>query len=204
MSRKSIAAIVLGLVCLTGLTRATEVPTGTWKLTTTYGSRSRDSILKLNKAEDGLTGIMLHHLGNQSELRDVKFEDGTLSFRVIDRRSRQGSGTEYTGTVDRDTMSGRTTLRRRGETRDIHWTAVRTHDTPISPDQVEIPPVEADISLNEENYGVWRDHILPDQQELAWQEIPWLTTFKDGIIAADTGQKPLLLWTMNGHPLGCT
>ena len=31
-----------------------------------------------------------------------------------------------------------------------------------------------------------------------------LTTFKDGILAADTAGKPLLLWTMNGHPLGCT
>jgi hypothetical protein len=39
---------------------------------------------------------------------------------------------------------------------------------------------------------------------LAWQQIPWATTFKDGIVAADAAGKPLLLWTMNGHPLGCT
>ena len=61
-----------------------------------------------------------------------------------------------------------------------------------------------DIDLNDANYQVWRDHILPGEKELGWDQIPWLTTFKDGIIAADKEKKPLLLWTMNGHPLGCT
>ena len=64
--------------------------------------------------------------------------------------------------------------------------------------------VEADIELTEENYQAWRDHILPRAGELAWEQIPWLTTFKDGILAADVANKPLLFWTMNGHPLGCT
>ncbi len=68
----------------------------------------------------------------------------------------------------------------------------------------ESPPVAADIDLDEENYTRWRDHILPETSELAWEKIPWLTTFKDGIDAADRAGKPLLLWTMNGHPLGCT
>ena len=27
---------------------------------------------------------------------------------------------------------------------------------------------------------------------------------EEGIVAADVAGKPLLLWTMNGHPLGCT
>ncbi len=68
----------------------------------------------------------------------------------------------------------------------------------------EFPPVAADIDLDEENYKSWRDHILPETSELAWEKIPWLTTFKDGIDAASKAGKPLLLWTMNGHPLGCT
>ena len=64
--------------------------------------------------------------------------------------------------------------------------------------------LEADIALNEANYEAWRDHILPHDAEMAWEQIPWLTTFKDGIIAAGAAGKPLLLWTVNGHPLGCT
>ena len=50
----------------------------------------------------------------------------------------------------------------------------------------------------------WRDHILPVDDDLSWQQIPWMTTFSDGIKAANDADKPLLLWTMNGHPLGCT
>jgi hypothetical protein len=70
--------------------------------------------------------------------------------------------------------------------------------------KIEPPPVAADIELDEGNYTTWRDHILPNPGEKAWEQIPWLTTFKDGILAADAADKPLLLWTMNGHPLGCT
>lgn len=50
----------------------------------------------------------------------------------------------------------------------------------------------------------WRNHIVPAGEDLNWQKIPWLTTFADGIKAANDADKPLLLWTMNGHPLGCT
>ena len=62
----------------------------------------------------------------------------------------------------------------------------------------------AKIELNEDNYAAWRKHIVPEAGELAWTKIPWLTTFKDGLVAADRAGKPLLFWTMNGHPLGCT
>ena len=49
-----------------------------------------------------------------------------------------------------------------------------------------------------------RERIRPDPEELAWEEIPWLASFGEGVLAADRGGKPLLFWTMNGHPLGCT
>ena len=58
--------------------------------------------------------------------------------------------------------------------------------------------------LTPENISQWREHILPRESELNWLRIPWLTTFADGILAANEADKPLLLWVMNGHPLGCT
>ena len=61
-----------------------------------------------------------------------------------------------------------------------------------------------ETELTSANFERWRDHILPCDGELGWQKIPWLTTFADGIQAANDADKPLLLWTMNGHPLGCT
>ncbi len=62
----------------------------------------------------------------------------------------------------------------------------------------------APIDLTAENYAAWRDHILPAEGELAWEQIPWHVTFHEGIAAASSARKPLLLWVMNGHPLGCT
>tara|TARA_Y100000817_G_scaffold198508_1_gene155361 strand:- start:204 stop:443 length:240 start_codon:yes stop_codon:yes gene_type:complete len=60
------------------------------------------------------------------------------------------------------------------------------------------------FDLNKNTYGMWQEFIRPTKNELAWAEIPWRSTFYDGLIKSDREQKPLLLWVMNGHPLGCT
>jgi hypothetical protein len=49
-----------------------------------------------------------------------------------------------------------------------------------------------------------RDHVLPDADELAWRAIPWLAELRAGLAAGAEQRKPVLLWAMNGHPLGCT
>ena len=66
------------------------------------------------------------------------------------------------------------------------------------------PTMLDDLQLSKQNYSKWRDHILPAKADLGWQQIPWLTTFQDGILDANQRNLPLLFWTMNGHPLGCT
>ena len=60
------------------------------------------------------------------------------------------------------------------------------------------------FDLSDTTLRAWRDHILPTQAERAWESIGWLASFSDGLRAADRNQRPLLLWVMNGHPLGCT
>jgi hypothetical protein len=55
--------------------------------------------------------------------------------------------------------------------------------------------------LTEANYTTWRDHVLPRQWELAYQRIPWRASFWEAVIEAQEKDKPILLWTMNGHPL---
>ena len=65
-------------------------------------------------------------------------------------------------------------------------------------------PGSTSLVLTEQTFAAWRDHISPTAAELRWTQIPWLTTFGDGIAQADSQDKPLLLWVMNGHPLGCT
>jgi hypothetical protein len=46
--------------------------------------------------------------------------------------------------------------------------------------------------------------IKPDPTEDQWAKIPWLTDLWQARKIAATQGKPILLWEMDGHPLGCT
>jgi len=50
----------------------------------------------------------------------------------------------------------------------------------------------------------WRDLILPRAEELSWEAIGWRPTFWAALGEAQERDRPILLWAMNGHPLGCT
>ena len=60
------------------------------------------------------------------------------------------------------------------------------------------------FSLTADNYASVREQVLPKQSELAWMQIPWRPSFHEGVAEARAQGKPVLLWVMNGHPLGCT
>jgi hypothetical protein len=46
--------------------------------------------------------------------------------------------------------------------------------------------------------------IKPGKGEDVWTSIPWMTDlWQARKLAAEKG-KPILLWEMDGHPLGCT
>jgi hypothetical protein len=45
--------------------------------------------------------------------------------------------------------------------------------------------------------------ILPNEEEDRWLEIPWRTNIMAAIEEAGRVNKPVLLWVMNGNPLGC-
>lgn len=49
-----------------------------------------------------------------------------------------------------------------------------------------------------------RDLIRPRPDELHWLRIPWETCLGPARARAASEDKPLLLWNMDGNPLGCT
>lgn len=63
---------------------------------------------------------------------------------------------------------------------------------------------EPSATLNTKTWTAWRDHIAPRAQEERWQAIAWDDNITAGIKTADATNRPMLLWLMNGHPLGCT
>ena len=65
------------------------------------------------------------------------------------------------------------------------------------------PTVADPVTLDGHDLDTWAQAVLPGAEE-AWLTIPWHATLHEGLRAAGLEQKPLLLWLMNGHPLGCT
>ena len=62
----------------------------------------------------------------------------------------------------------------------------------------------ASQTLTEETCSAVREHVLPSLEEQAWRSIPWIDTLAAGVLEADARKRPLLIWVMNGHPLGAT
>ncbi|MGE3166319.1 MAG: hypothetical protein AB7O52_15540 [Planctomycetota bacterium] len=50
----------------------------------------------------------------------------------------------------------------------------------------------------------WQRAVIPTADEERWLQIPWLASFGEGLQQGGRDDKPVLLWVMNGHPLGCT
>ena len=64
--------------------------------------------------------------------------------------------------------------------------------------------VAQESALTDASFSKWQQRLRAKESELVWQDLPWLTSFHEGLKQAATEDKPLLLWVMNGHPLGCT
>jgi hypothetical protein len=45
--------------------------------------------------------------------------------------------------------------------------------------------------------------IKPQKGEEKWTRVPWLTSLWEARKRAAAEGKPILLWEMDGHPLGC-
>ena len=64
------------------------------------------------------------------------------------------------------------------------------------------PVVVAD-PLPDSEIAKVRKAVLPAAGEDDFAKIPWLTSIWDARTAAAKAGKPILLWEMDGHPLGC-
>lgn len=58
--------------------------------------------------------------------------------------------------------------------------------------------------LNADNFQKWLEFIRPSESEGTYEQIGWRNKFWPAVEEARRLGRPILLWTMNGHPLGCT
>ena len=67
--------------------------------------------------------------------------------------------------------------------------------------QAQAPAASAEIKPAD--FQAIFDSVRPKRQE-KWQTIPWMTDLLAARDQAAKEGKPLFMWSMNGHPLGCT
>lgn len=61
-----------------------------------------------------------------------------------------------------------------------------------------------DAALTAQNRVEWMKAIEPDATETSYRAIAWRNEFWPAVEEARELGRPILFWTMNGHPLGCT
>jgi hypothetical protein len=89
---------------------------GDWNVKMEFNGRQMDSILSFSRDQDGnVTGQWISFMGINA-LKDIKFEEGKLSFaRVSQNRDGQSSTSTFKGTIEDGKLSG-TLSSERGET----------------------------------------------------------------------------------------
>jgi len=60
------------------------------------------------------------------------------------------------------------------------------------------------MELTEANYSQIRSAILLNPSAAQWETIPWQPELGPAIAEARKQDKPILLWMMNGNPVGMT
>ena len=54
--------------------------------------------------------------------------------------------------------------------------------------------------LTQDNLDRWMTFSRPNDEELLWQKIRWHKDYEAAVKEARQLKRPVLLWTMNGHP----
>ena len=101
------AALVLGLCGLAGARGEKADPVGTWKCEYEIGGQKRMSTLTIKKDGDKLAGTMSWPDQKETNLKDLKLKDDTLTFSAVRKLMDNEITVEYTLTIDGDKLKGK-------------------------------------------------------------------------------------------------
>ncbi len=101
------AALVLALCGLAGAQGEKADPVGTWKCQYEIGDQKRTSTLTITKEGDKLAGTMSWPDQKETKLKDVKLNDGELTFSAERVLGENKYTVEYKFTIDGDKLKGK-------------------------------------------------------------------------------------------------
>jgi hypothetical protein len=99
-------ALVLGVCGLAGAADKVD-PVGTWKCEYEIGGQKRTSTLTIKKDGDKLAGTMSWPSQKETDLKDLKLKDGTLTFSAVRKLMDNEITVEYKLTIDGDKFEGK-------------------------------------------------------------------------------------------------
>ena len=101
-------------------------PAGTWKWSVDFNGQTREVTLKLKVEGEKLTGTISGRNNTETNIEDGAVKDGEVSFTVTRERNGQKFTQKYTGKVDGDTLKGKVSFERNGETTSRDFEAKRS------------------------------------------------------------------------------
>ena len=112
------AALVLGLCGLASAADKVD-PVGTWKCEYEIGGQQRMATLTIKKDGDKLAGTMSWLDQKETNLKDLKLKDATLTFSAVRKFMDNEIFVEYTLKVDGDKLKGKGASEFGGEKREF-------------------------------------------------------------------------------------
>jgi hypothetical protein len=100
------AAMVLALCGLAGAADKVD-PVGTWKCEYEIGNQKRTSTLMLKKDGDKFVGTMSWPDQKETNLKDLKLKDDTVTFSAVRKIMDNEITVEYNLTIDGDKLKGK-------------------------------------------------------------------------------------------------
>ena len=99
-------ALVLGVCGLAGAADKVDA-VGTWKCEYQIGGQKRTSTLTIKKDGDKLAGTMSWPDQKETNLKDLKLKDGTVTFSAVRKLMGNEITVEYKLTIDGDKLKGK-------------------------------------------------------------------------------------------------
>jgi hypothetical protein len=98
---------IFSLVLVFGLAGAAADPVGTWKCEYEIGGQQRTCTLKFKKDGDKLTGTISWPNQDETDVKDLKLKDDTLTFSAVRKFMDSEIPIDYELKVDGDTIKGK-------------------------------------------------------------------------------------------------
>ena len=101
------AALIVGLCGLAGAQGGKADPVGTWKCEYEIGGKKLMSTLTIKKDGDKIAGTMSWPDQKETNLKDLKLKDDTLTFTAVRKLMDNEITVEYKLTLDGDKLKGK-------------------------------------------------------------------------------------------------